>query len=247
MNNDAFINASPYAPKTFKETSNTEVPSQSKSYQTPTDSILPFAVSAGASVLGDVAGMINYNKNMPRSISFPRMAPVNISLEPQRQGLQREYNTNRNIAIRNSRDMSSPANAYANSIAGVGALTDSFGDRMNQSYMQEANMNKESGLRVNEKNTELGMQERLRNLQLKEQRTGVMGNYINSLSSVLPEALKDYRQQVNQTDMYNIMGKDYGLFEKYNPNMSFADKLRRGLIGSHVSVLNKDNPNIIGQ
>jgi hypothetical protein len=216
-------------------------------YQYPSSSILPTAISAASSVIGDIAGMSNYNKNMPRSISLPRIAPVNINLQPQREALQRTYNTAGNIALRNSRDAGNASNAYANQIAGISALTDSYGTQMGESYMNESNANQQAGLQVASKNADLASQEVLQNLQLRGSRANANANYINSLSQTIPMALRDYREQISQNNMYNTLSKDYGLYEKINRNESLSDKIRRGILGPHYTVLNKDNPYINGQ
>jgi hypothetical protein len=60
-------------------------------------------------------------------------------------------------------------------------------------------------------------------------------------------ALRDYREQISQNNMYNTLSKDYGLYEKINRNETLSDKIRRGILGPHYTVLNKDNPYINGQ
>lgn len=208
-------------------------------FQSPETSLWPSAISAASSVIGDVAGLMNYNKNMPKSISLPRLAPTKINLQPQREALQRGYNTTSNTMLRNSRDVSSPGNAYANQIAGLSALTDSLGNQMGQSYMNEANTNAQLALQTGNRNTEIGSREVMTNLGLKENRINTQNQYINSLSQTIPMALRDYRQQANDTNMVDMSGKDFGLYSRYNPNMTFAEKMRLGILGPHYDIQNR--------
>ena len=205
-------------------------------FQSPETSMWPSAISAASSIIGDVASLRNYNKNMPQSISLPRMAPTKINLQSQREGLQRGYNTASNTMLRNSRDVSSPGNAYVNQIAGISALTDSLGNQTGQSYMNEANTNAQLALQVGNRNTEIGSREVMTNLGLKENRINTQNQYINSLSQTIPMALRDYRQQVNDTNMVDMSGKDFGLYSRYNPNMTFAEKMRLGILGPHYNI-----------
>jgi hypothetical protein len=218
----------------------------STQYESLDNSLWPTAISAASSVIGDIAGLRNTRKNMPSNVSLPRIAPSNVSLEPQRNALQRSYNTASNVALRNSRDVSSPANAYANQIAGISALTDSLGTQMGQSYMNEANTNAQMNQQTNIKNAEIGSQEALQNIQLQGNKVNTENQYINSLSQTIPSALRDYRQQVDQTNMINTMGLNYGVYQKYNPNMNSWQRFVQGLQGNKYSVLNKNNPNIRG-
>jgi hypothetical protein len=228
------------------DASSNNMSTMANKFTTPTDSFAPFAISAGASILGDIAGLINANRNLPKSVSLPRIAPSNISLEPQRNALQRAFNTSGNMMLRNSRDVSNPSNAYANQIAGITALTDSYGNQMGQSYMNEANANQQANLQVNSRNAGIAGDEAQMNNQLKTQRYGVNAQYINSLSQTIPSALRDYRQQVNQTNTINNMGKDYGSYAPYNPNMNSWQKFIQGLMGQQTQILNRNNTNIIG-
>jgi hypothetical protein len=214
-------------------------------FQSPSVSPIPALVSAGMSAIGDIAGLINQKKNTPIPIQFPRVASQNVSYEPQRQALQRSYNTASNVMLKNSRDVGSPANAYANQIAGISGLTDSMGTQMGQSYMTEANTNAQNRMSVSEKNANIGMQEQMENAKYMDSYNQTTAGYINSLSQTVPLALRDYRQQVDQNNMLSIMGKDYGLYSKYRPNMNSWQKFVAGLQGPQFSVLNRNNPNVI--
>jgi hypothetical protein len=217
-------------------------------YQPIQSSALPFAVSAGVSAIGDIASMISARRNMPKSVNLPRMTAEQINLQPQREALQRGYNTASNVMLRNARDVSSPANAYANQIAGQSGLMDSFGTQMGQSYMNEANTNAQMRQQAGMQNQQVGAQEALQNMQLKQQNAQVKNQFINSLSQTIPNALRDYRQQVNQDNMINMMGLDYGAYDKVNPNMTFMEKLQMGLLGGHNrTILNRRDPRINNQ
>jgi hypothetical protein len=243
------VNNSAWTPMTNSglfNNSNRSISPESNQYTSLDNSLWPTAISAASSVIGDIAGLRNTRKNMPSNVSLPRIAPSNVSLEPQRNALQRSYNTASNVALRNSRDVSSPANAYANQIAGISALTDSLGTQMGQSYMNEANTNAQMNQQTNIKNAEIGSQEALQNIQLQGNKVNTENQYINSLSQTIPSALRDYRQQVDQTNMINTMGLNYGVYQKYNPNMNSWQRFVQGLQGNKYSVLNKNNPNIRG-
>jgi len=196
-------------------------------YMLPTTSATPFAISAGASAIGDIASIINANKTMPRSVTLPRMSATKINLDPQRNALQRGYNTASNVMLRNSRDAGNPANAYANQIAGTSQLMDSFGNQMGQSYMNEANVNAQYQNNASQTNAEIGSREAITSAQLLQQRGQVQRQYINSLSQTIPMAMRDFNQQSNQTNTINMMGKDYGRYEKFNPNETWAQRWAR--------------------
>jgi hypothetical protein len=215
------------------------IPMHNDHYENPSDSILPFGISAAASAIGDIAGLINTKRNMPATVSLPRMTSPQINLQPQREALQRSYNTANNIMLRNSRDVSSPANAYSNEIAGLTGLTDSLGTQMGQSYMGQETTNAQISQKNNEVNADLATKEALTNAQLRGQRVNTTNQYINSLSQTIPMALRDYRQQTNETNMNNLMGKDYGLYSNWNPNMNSWQKFINNLTGNKYSVVNR--------
>jgi hypothetical protein len=213
-------------------------------FQLPQTSVLPTAISAGASILGDIIEMNYAKKHMPQSVNLPRMTAQNISLEPQRQALQRESNTARNVILRNSRNASSPSNIYANQIAGITGLTDSLGTQMGQSYMNEANQNAQYGQQAGMYNAQTGAQEALQNAQLQQQNAQLQGQYINSLSQTIPMAMRDYRQQANDAATLSMMGKDYGVYDKINPNETFKQRLARLMNTGERQIVNRNNPYI---
>lgn len=208
-------------------------------YQLPQTSALPFAISAGMSAIGDIAGLMYSNKNTPKSVSLPRVQPTKIDLQPQREALQRGYNTASNVMLKNSRDVSSPVNAYANQIAGTSQLMDSFGTQMGQSYMNEANTNAQYADKASQANAEIGSREAIMNAQLKTQKNQNNAQYINSLANTIPMAMRDYNQQSNQTNMMNLMGKDYGMYEKINPNETFTQRMARLMNNSPKYIKNR--------
>jgi hypothetical protein len=212
-------------------------------YQPLSASPWPSVVSAGASAIGDIAGLMYTKNHMPKSVSLPRVAPTQINLQPQREALGRENAIVRNTMLRNSRDVSNPANAYANQVAGLSALTDSFGTQMGQSYMNESNTNAQLQQNTNIKNAEIGSQEALTNAQMQGNRANVNLGYINSLSQTIPLALRDYRQQVNEMNMVNNMGKDYAPYTQNNPNLNSWQKFIQGLKGQDYKILNRQYVN----
>jgi hypothetical protein len=215
-----------------------------KMFQSAIDSFLPFAISGASSLIGDIAGLANINRNMPKNVSMPRMSAEKISLQPQREALQRSYNTASNNILRNSRDVSSPANAYANQIAGISGLTDSLGSQMGESWMNEANTNAQMRMRASEHNAQIGSREAMMNAELQGQRAQMRGQFINSMSQTVPMMFRDYRQQTNYTNMINNMGKDYGSYEPIDPNERPIDKFRRMMFGPKTQIVNRNNPNI---
>jgi hypothetical protein len=217
----------------------------SNKYGLPQTSMFPFAVSAGMSAIGDITGMRYMNKNMPSNVNLPRVNASTINLQPQREALQRGYNTASNTMLKNSRDVSSPGNAYANQIAGISGLTDSLGTQMGSSFMNEENTNAQIKNRASEANAEIGSREAIMNAQLKGNKAQVKGQYINSLANTIPLALRDYNQQASQTNWLNTQGKDYGVYEKVNPNETFAQYLARLNNNSKKYIKNRDNPNLV--
>jgi len=202
-------------------------------------SFLPFAISGASSLIGDIAGLANMNRNMPKDISMPRMSTQKISLQPQREALQRSYASASNNILRNSRDVSSPGNAYANQIAGISGLTDSLGNQMGESWMNEANTNAQFAQRANEHNAQMGAREAMMNTELQGQKAQMRGQYINSMAQTVPMMFRDYRQQVNEANMINNMGKDYGMYEQYNPNERPIDRILAQLRGRPTTIRNR--------
>ena len=206
-------------------------------------SATPYLVSAGLSAIGDIAGLINQKRNSPLPIQFPRIQAERINLEPQRQAIQREENTARNVILRNSRDVSNPANAYANQIAGISGLTDSVGTQLGQSYMTEANANAQNRQSVAEKNAEISMQEEMQNAKLWQDYNNTTSGYINSLSETIPKAMRDYRSDYSQNMMMNIMGKDYGLYEPIPQFKNSWEKFMYNMRGPQYRVMNRQYAN----
>lgn len=214
----------------------------SSTYRPLSTSILPTAVSAISSLLGSASSLKRFRETMPKEVSLPRVTTQDISLEPERQALKREYNTATNVALRNSRGFN-PANAYSNMIAGVSGLTDSLGTKLGQSYMNEEVTNTNAENQANMYNAQIGGQEAMANMQLQQQNAAGELQYINSLYDTIPMALRDYREQVNQNNMLSILGKDYGLYEQYNPYLKGLQRLKQNVF-PRFAILNRLNSNI---
>jgi hypothetical protein len=202
-------------------------------------SFLPFGVSAGMSILGDVAGMISNRNNKLLDYKAPTLMAPQVNYEPQRQSIKRNFDTARNIALRNSRDMSSPSNAYANQVAGLSSLTNSLGDQLTSSYMNQENANVQSRYNTQLQNTQMQMQAQQMNNQQNDVYNQRQQGRMDSMFNTIPSAIRDYRQQVNEDNMLNSLGKDYGLYEYRNNNESSLDKFRRMMFGPQYQVRNK--------
>jgi len=220
-------------------------------WRAPETSFLPTAISTGVSMLGNLFGAINARnsipKNVPKSVSLPRVAPTNINLEPEREALNRTYNTASNVALRASRDMSSPGAAYANQVGALSTLTDSLGSGISDSYMREANTNAQMKMQSDTTNAQLGAQEALANMQLKlhkldwDYKKGQASQpYIDNMFAAIPAGLADYRAQRSQDAFLSTYGKDNGLFEYIPYEESNYDKFMRRLSGPKYSVKNRD-------
>lgn len=209
-------------------------------WRSPETSVLPTAISTGVSMIGNLFGAINAKRSIPKSVSLPRIAPTNINLEPEREALNRTYNTASNVALRASRDMSSPGAAYANQIGALSTLTDSLGSGISDSYMREANTNAQMKMQSDTTNAQLGAQEALANAQLKLQRGQASQPYIDNIFAAIPAGLADYRAQRSQDALLSTMGKDYGLFEYIPYEENNYEKFIRRLSGPKYSVKNRD-------
>lgn len=205
---------------------------------------LPFAISTGVNLLGNLTGMIGAKDRMKKAqIDLPKMAAEQISLEPQREEMRRQAGTATNIALRAGRDVGSPGQAYANQIAGVGSIMDSLGTGMQSSYMNEAVQNAQMRQSANQANMESTAKERLYNAGVRDKYMSEANAYRDAAFSAIPQGLQDYRAQKSQDTLLSTLGKDYGLYERLNPNASFKEKLIRNLFGPTYTVQNKEYVN----
>lgn len=210
-------------------------------YSSIKSSILPSVISTGASLIGNIAGMVGAKKRAEESqISIPRTAAEQISLEPQREELRREAATARNVALRNARDVSSPGAAYANQISGVRGIMDSLGSAQGQSYMTEQNTNAQYRNQASLSNLQNQMQGRMFNAQIKANYLNQADQYRDAAFQAIPQGLQDYRAQVSQDQMLSTIGKDYGLYQQNNPNATFREKLMNSLFGTPYGVYNRE-------
>lgn len=205
---------------------------------------LPFAISTGVNLLGNLTGMIGAKDRMKKAqVGLPKMSAEQISLEPQREEMRRQAGTATNIALRAGRDVGSPGQAYANQIAGVGSIMDSLGTGMQSSYMNEAVQNAQMRQSANQANMESTAKERLYNAGVRDKYMGEANAYRDAAFSAIPQGLQDYRAQKSQDTLLSTLGKDYGLYERLNPNASFKEKLIRNLFGPTYTVQNKEYVN----
>jgi hypothetical protein len=110
--------------------------------------------------------------------------------------------------------------------------------------MNEANQNAQYGQQAGMYNAQTGAQEALQNAQLQQQNAQLQGQYINSLSQTIPMAMRDYRQQANDAATLSMMGKDYGVYDKINPNETFKQRLARLMNTGERQIVNRNNPYI---
>ncbi len=221
---------------------------ESDEYGPIKSSIVPSLISTGVSLAGNIAGMIGAKKNAKTAgINIPRVAPEQISLEPQRESLRREAGTARNVMLRNARDVSSPGAAYANQIAGVGSIYDSLGSQSGQSYMTEQNTNAQMRQSANQANLESDLRGSMFNAQMRDKYNTEASAYRDAAFQAIPEGLRDYRAQGSQDQWMSAMGKDYGLYQKTNPNATFKEKLMNSLFGNEYGVYNREYINSLNR
>lgn len=222
--------------------------SASPQYDSLESSILPSAISTGVSLIGNIAGMIGANKKAKTAgIKIPKMAAEQISLEPQRESLRREAGTARNVILRNARDVSSPGAAYANQIAGVSSIYDSLGAQSGQSYMTEQNTNAQMRQSANQSNLESDLRGSMFNAQMRDKYNTEASAYRDAAFQAIPEGLRDYRAQRSQDQWMSAMGKDYGLYQKTNPNATFKEKLMNSLFGNDYGVYSREYINSLNR
>lgn len=215
--------------------------SLSPEYGSITSSILPSLISTGSSLLGNILGANKANKLADtEQINIPRIAPEQISLEPQREAMRRDASTATNIALRNARDVSSPGAAYANQVAGVGSIYDSLGTGLGQSYMTQENTNAQMRQSANQVNLESDLRGSMFNAQLRSKYLDEASAYRDAAFQAIPEGLRDYRAQRSQDQWMSTMGKDYGLYQETNPNATFKEKLLNSLFGKPYSIKNRE-------
>ena len=204
-------------------------------YSSPSSSILPTAISAGFSLAGNAIGMANANKLKNRSVYLPRVAPSSISLESERQALGRRYNNAINTLLANTRTGNN-----ADRIAAYTSLTNSLGEGLSQSYMNEANTNAQYRQQASSANAEIGSREELYNAERRDKYNADRAQYRDAMFNIVPMALRDYRQQVNSDIEAGIMGKDYGLYYNIPGNETFMERLRRNMLGNQYQILPRE-------
>lgn len=220
--------------------------SLSPKFSSLSSSALPSLISTGVSLAGNITGMLDAKKRAKTAgIDIPRMAPEQISLEPQRESIRREAGTARNVVLRNARDVSSPGAAYANQIAGVSSIYDSLGSQLGQSYMTEQNTNAQMRQSANQANLETGLRGSMFNAQMKDKYNTEASAYRDAAFQAIPEGLRDYRAQRSQDQWMSTMGKDYGLYQRTNPNATFKEKLLNSLFGNDYGVYNREYMNFL--
>ena len=235
---------------------NIKVPTVGKAINTPNSlitpnqkfrplqtSATPYIVSAAASMLGDLGSLVSMYKTRPNTLNLPRVAPTKVNLQPEREAATRAYNTNKNVALRYSRDMSNPANAYANQMAGLSSLQGSYGDIIGQSYMNEANTNAQLQQQANMTNAQFAAEEAKANLQLKREMSDAQSATIGSISETIPKALRDYRSDYSQNMLMNIIGNNYGLYEPIPQFKNSFERFMYNIRGPQYRILPKQYAN----
>ena len=151
------------------------------------------------------------------------------------------------MALKNARDISSPAGAYANQVGAISTLTDSLGTGLSDSFMRESNQNLMLRQQANTTNAELGAREALAEAELKNRYLDKRDEYRDAAFSSIPMGIRDYREQRANDMLLSTLGKDYGLFQETNPNETFMQKLQRQMFGSNYRVLNREYVNSLRQ
>ena len=217
-------------------------------YEELGSSILPTAISTGFNLVGNLIGARNAKKRADAvDINLPRVAPEQISLASEREAIRRSYGTASNVALKNARDISSPAGAYANQVGAISTLTDSLGAGLSDSFMRESNQNLMLRQQANTTNAEIGAREALAEAELKNRYLDKRDEYRDAAFSSIPMGIRDYREQRANDMLLSTLGKDYGLFQETNPNETFMQKLQRQMFGSNYRVLNREYVNSLRQ
>jgi len=205
-------------------------------FSSPNSSILPTAISAGFSFAGNAIGMYNANRQKNKNISLPRMAPSEISLENERQALNRRYDSAINTMLANTRTGNN-----ADRIAAYTSLTNSLGDSMSQSYMNEANANAQFRQQANATNADLGSKEIMYNAERRDKYNAERSQYRDAMFNTIPMALRDYREQVNNDNLLGVMGgSNYGLYYQNPVNETFMERLKRNMLGNNYQILPRE-------
>lgn len=210
-------------------------------YEELGSSILPTAISTGFNLVGNLIGARNARRRADAvDINLPRVAPEQISLASEREALRRSYGTASNVALKNARDISSPAGAYANQVGAISTLTDSLGTGLSDSLMRETNQNLMLRQQANTMNAEIGAKEALAEAELKSRYLDKGDEYRDAAFQSIPMGLRDYREQRANDMLMSTLGKDYGLYQEVNPNETFMQKLKRQMFGANYRVMNRE-------
>ena len=210
-------------------------------YEELGSSILPTAISTGFNLIGNIVGARQARKRADAvDINLPRVAPEQISLASEREALKRSYGTASNVALKNARDISSPAGAYANQVGAISTLTDSLGTGLSDSLMRETNQNLMLRQQANTMNAEIGAKEALAEAELKSRYLDKGDEYRDAAFQSIPMGLRDYREQRANDMLMSTLGKDYGLYQQVNPNETFMQKLQRQMFGANYRVMNRE-------
>jgi len=126
--------------------------------------------------------------------SFDRVDPSFVDYDPQRQALQRQYNTAYKTANENIRgNASTSGQALSSMIASNVALTNNLNDQMGSSFMNEANMNSQIQNQANNANANISMQETIANEQNKARQQEFLLGALNSAANSYLGLSKDKR------------------------------------------------------
>ncbi len=200
-------------------------------WRSPQTSVLPTAISAASSMLGNLFGARRMDR-MADEMN-PRLAAYqDISLEPQREELRRSAATTRNVALRAGRDASAPGARYANQIAGLSQIQDNLGRGTAETHMHEAVTNAQAAAQTSALNAKLWNEYDARRTHMR-----MMGQqYRDNMWGVIPAALSDYRHQRSQDATMAAMGVDYGLYEHIPANENWRERFRRQIGGPNYQI-----------
>lgn len=176
-------------------------------------SLLPSYISAGTSLLGNIAQMIFDKK--PKPLTLPKYTPEGIDLYNQRLGLRRDADVDRSTMLNQTRNVGMNAGQTISAMnSGTAGLQRNLGRALTESELAEQQYNVGARNRAGEVNAMTGMREGMMNKQMEEMWKQRQSEYLAGATNTIPEFMSDVNR-IKYQDKYlkQLSDKDRAMLE----------------------------------
>lgn len=176
-------------------------------------SLLPSYISAGTSLLGNIAQMI-FDKR-PKPLNLPKYTPEGIDLYNQRLGLRRDADVDRSTMLNQTRNVGMNAGQTISAMnSGTAGLQRNLGRALTESELAEQQYNVGARNRAGEVNAMTGMREGMMNKQMEEMWKQRQSEYLAGATNTIPEFMSDVNR-IKYQDKYlkQLSDKDRAMLE----------------------------------